>query len=577
MKIQVSKRIMCCLLSALLLFCTVVQPIEASATSLGLAAGATVVGISTELAVSAMLTALGVSYLASGDFEELVTNISQSIPSEYIIETMSGTEMLEGISYNDVCYVYQDCVEWVNNYLYAPTDGTESALSASDYTLGGVYQDIYDAVYYALSYDDPAGKSELDNFDYSYCYTYTAGSTSGVLYTCQPVKMKNASSKGRISVYGPYWELAQNFDTDVITWGGLVNCPDDSGYSLVFDDPVTSFGLASASSIETNAYSVTLSDRISTLLDGETYTSWLAKALTLSDTTTAVLPIVMGDTIAATGSIAQTIAQAGAIAPATTYEDTDEIVYVDVPDVSADLSGIIALLKAILQALNNIYQSCAVSIKSWIEASTTAIVSAVTSIADTLSTIVTHVISIAQSVVATIPGLLSDIVDAIVTGVTDITKTITDVIAEIIAKLLALGATLADILSAIQSLAITIADAIADALVYVFVPSADFITAKVESLRARFDWINPFIDFAKSLSFSGSEPPVIYIHLDAAEGSYYYGGTIPFLDMRWYARYKATGDAIISGFLWALFGWRMYLKLPGIINGAAGAIGHISH
>lgn len=471
MNIQVSKRIMCCLLSALLLFCIVLQPIEASATSLGLAAGATVVGISTELAVSAMLTALGVSYLASGDFEELVTNISQSIPSEFIIETMSGTEMLEGISYNDVCYVYQDCVEWVNNYLYAPTDGTQSALNASGYTLGGVYQDVYNEATSLY----PEAKSYLDDFDYSYCYTYTAGSISGVIYTSLPAKSKSTSSSGRISVSGPYWEISKNSATGDVVWGEYINSPVGTGRSLVFDDPLTSFGLTSASSIETNAYSVTLSDRISTLLDGETYASWLAKALTLSDTTTAVLPIVMGDTIAATGSIAQTIAQAGAIAPSTTYEDTDEIVFVDVPDVSADLSGIIALLKAILKVLNNIYQSCAVSIKSWIEASTAAII----------------------SVVEAIPGLLSNIATAITTGVTDIIKTITDVISEVIAKLLALGATLADILTAIKSLAITIADAIADALVAVFVPSTDFITAKVEALRARFDWINPLSTLPK--------------------------------------------------------------------------------
>ena len=51
--------------------------------------------------------------------------------------------------------------------------------------------------------------------------------------------------------------------------------------------------------------------------------------------------------------------------------------------------------------------------------------------------------------------------------------------------------------------------------------------------------------------------------------------TIPFLDMRWYSRYKATGDLILSGFLWALFAWRMYLKLPGTISGISGTIGRI--
>lgn len=112
----------------------------------------------------------------------------------------------------------------------------------------------------------------------------------------------------------------------------------------------------------------------------------------------------------------------------------------------------------------------------------------------------------------------------------------------------------------------------------IFIPSEDFLTVKVQSLRTKFDWIDPFIVFAENISgeLFSTEPPVIYIHLDDAEGSYNYGGTIPFLDMRWYARYKEQGDLILSGFLWALFAWRMYLKLPGIISGASGTIGHIS-
>ena len=126
-----------------------------------------------------------------------------------------------------------------------------------------------------------------------------------------------------------------------------------------------------------------------------------------------------------------------------------------------------------------------------------------------------------------------------------------------------------DILEWIKSLPSAIVDGISSVLTSIFVPSTDFITAKVESLRARFDWIDPFIVFAENISgeLFSTEPPVIYIHLDDAEGNYNYGGTIPFLDMRWYARYKKQGDLILSGFLWALFAWRMYLKLPASCSG----------
>ena len=131
-----------------------------------------------------------------------------------------------------------------------------------------------------------------------------------------------------------------------------------------------------------------------------------------------------------------------------------------------------------------------------------------------------------------------------------------------------------DVISLLQSIPGTILSGIQA----IFVPSADFVTAKVEALRARFDFINVFMDFIDSFKgeLSGATPPVIYVHLENAEGSYNYGGTVKFLDMSWYSRYKSTGDAIISGFLWALFGWRMYLKLPGIINGVSGGVGSMS-
>lgn len=131
-----------------------------------------------------------------------------------------------------------------------------------------------------------------------------------------------------------------------------------------------------------------------------------------------------------------------------------------------------------------------------------------------------------------------------------------------------------DLLTGIESIPGTILSGIEA----IFVPSEDFLTAKVEALRTRFDFINPFIEFIDSFKgqFSSGSPPVIYVHLEDAEGSYNYGGTVPFLDMSWYSRYKGTGDAIISGFLWALFGWRMYLKLPGIINGVSGSVGSMS-
>lgn len=124
-----------------------------------------------------------------------------------------------------------------------------------------------------------------------------------------------------------------------------------------------------------------------------------------------------------------------------------------------------------------------------------------------------------------------------------------------------------------------IPEAIGNVLRSIFVPSEDFLTEKVQDLRNRFNWIEPILGYGNYIKaqFIDPVPPVVYVHLGDAEGSYNYGGTVKFLDMSWYERYKSQGDAIISGFLWALFAWRMYVKLPGIINGVAGDVGHISY
>ena len=125
----------------------------------------------------------------------------------------------------------------------------------------------------------------------------------------------------------------------------------------------------------------------------------------------------------------------------------------------------------------------------------------------------------------------------------------------------------------------SIPDLILEGIRAIFVPSEDFVTTKVEALRERFSWIEPILGYGEFIKTQlvDPEPPVLYIHLGDAEGKLNYGGTVKFLDMTWYARYKSQGDAIISGFLWALFAWRMYVKLPGIINGVSGDVGQISY
>ena len=131
--------------------------------------------------------------------------------------------------------------------------------------------------------------------------------------------------------------------------------------------------------------------------------------------------------------------------------------------------------------------------------------------------------------------------------------------------------------AAIQHLPDYIADAAAQveaAVESLVVPEEDYLSDKIDDLCQEFEFADSIVETAQQVGNRlvgiTTTPPVIYIDLGAARGSYDFGDEVPFLDLRWYAEYKPTVDAIISGFLWACFIWRTFVKLPGIINGAAG-------
>lgn len=130
---------------------------------------------------------------------------------------------------------------------------------------------------------------------------------------------------------------------------------------------------------------------------------------------------------------------------------------------------------------------------------------------------------------------------------------------------------------AIITLPETIAEWIADVLQWAFAPSETFIQSKVETLIAKYPTADTFFNLGNSLGAFfgglGAVPPIIYIDLGAAEGSYLLGGREVFLDLTWYSRYKPTVDAIIGAFIWLWLAWRVFLSIPSIIHGEAGTWG----
>ena len=121
----------------------------------------------------------------------------------------------------------------------------------------------------------------------------------------------------------------------------------------------------------------------------------------------------------------------------------------------------------------------------------------------------------------------------------------------------------------------TLVDVIVMALAAVFVPAAGYWDAKVAALQARFPLFNSILITGKGFNgfFSGlgTRPPIIYIDLGSST-SWAMGGRTIFLDLTWYSKYKPTMDTVIAGFLWLLFAWRFFLRLPGLLRGEVGTI-----
>lgn len=517
---QIMKRILCCLLAVLVLFCAFARPIEVSAVAA--AAGALVCAITPEIAVSAAITALGITYLVQTDYEELVAAISATVPGKYLIDTLADGKQVRGVVYDHKCYLSKDFVSWVSDKLWTGTSATTTPAVSHTYGFTGIVDGVYKN---CVSWLNSAYPGELNKCEaYSNCYVTRVLDDDGNRYDV--CAFSDGAVEFKIDSNG-YFCWGTTTDAKLIyksgvksdyhtAWrNGLVG---DMTFSKVFPC-ASSFG-----TIKQGTGSLVFGEglrsngSIASSLDDEIYAGWTGKAISVSDSQTIYLPISVSDTIAGTGSLTQDVAQAGTTYYPGAVEETDEeLPIVDVPVVGADLLGIITLLKSILQVLINIYRVVSSNISSWWDNATTTIAlniaslgssietwwaaatetimggitDAVTSITKAISTAIADVVTWLKSVAAT----LSDILEWAKGLPAVISQAISTAIADVIEWLKSLGATLADILEWIKSLPSAIVDGISSVLTSIFVPSTDFITAKVESLRARFDWIDPFIVF----------------------------------------------------------------------------------
>lgn len=119
-----------------------------------------------------------------------------------------------------------------------------------------------------------------------------------------------------------------------------------------------------------------------------------------------------------------------------------------------------------------------------------------------------------------------------------------------------------------------IVNGILDGLKALFIPREGFIDGQITEMKNNFGFVNSIINtgqtiFSKINNLNFNEPPVIYADFSKAESDkgIKYGGEAVVFDLRWYEKYKPTVDLIISGFLWVIFVWRIFVILPNIISG----------
>ncbi len=101
-------------------------------------------------------------------------------------------------------------------------------------------------------------------------------------------------------------------------------------------------------------------------------------------------------------------------------------------------------------------------------------------------------------------------------------------------------------------------------------PSEEFMSKFIANLREDFSGIFAIIDEVQKIinymkTASGTKAPSFTINLGQS-ASYYLGESVT-IDFSWYDAYKPTVDLLFAAIIWAGFLWRMYCRIPEIING----------
>lgn len=282
---------------------------------------------------------------------------------------------------------------------------------------------------------------------------------------------------------------------------------------------------------------------------------------------------------AVASAVAKALTDAGVIAGTNTGTDTDDK---DDTEVPAGLMGILveilSAIKAIPQFITDNILDAVYAIRDdvkplggYIADARDKVVAGIESIPayiESTSDKIADVIVGAQTALA---GIFSNVLDEVKAIPKSIADIFTDVIEGAKTGWMTLWDWLKKILDAILSLPASIAELIEAILTKVFAPNLTKAQDQILVIQNKFGWVGVLNDCIKSNLTSlnpNSSPPVIYIDFTQAESSKYVKvGKQLAIDFSWYAKYKPTGDAIIGSFMWIVYLWYLWKRLPDIISG----------
>lgn len=112
-----------------------------------------------------------------------------------------------------------------------------------------------------------------------------------------------------------------------------------------------------------------------------------------------------------------------------------------------------------------------------------------------------------------------------------------------------------------------------DLFKFIFVPSEERINAITNTIKAKFEFVDSVktaINSVKDILNNLGNAPKITLNLKATKYTEAQNAVV--FDLSWYAPYKTYGDLVITGFVYLMFIWRLFVTLPNIINGSGGAV-----